>query len=77
MNYLNFTKYIYLLVGIVMTGDAIYNWNNPEKPWLSVLIAAMGFFTFFFRSRFAKKFEARKNQTTQANQDSLENQNKS
>jgi hypothetical protein len=61
MNYLNITKYLYLVIGIVMTCDAIYNWNNPEKPWLSVFFAALAFFTFFFRNRFAKRFEDRKN----------------
>jgi hypothetical protein len=62
MNYLNITKYIYLVVGFVMLYDAIANWNNEPKPWLSVILAGLAFFTFFFRSRFAKKFEDRKNQ---------------
>lgn len=57
MNYLNITKYIYLVVGIVMAVDAIYKWNDPDKPWLSVILSGLAFFTFFFRNKFAKKFD--------------------
>lgn len=62
MNYLKITKYIYLLIGFVMVFDAVSNWNSEPKPWLSVVLAGLAFFTFFFRSRFAKKFEDRRNQ---------------
>ncbi len=63
MNYLSITKYIYLVVGFVMTYDAISKWNDQEdRPWLSVILAGLAFFTFFFRSRFGKRFEERKNQ---------------
>ena len=62
MNYLNFTKYLYLIIGFVMVGDAIYKWNDVDKPWLSVILAGLAFFTFFFRSKFAKKFAERDKQ---------------
>jgi len=66
MNYLNITKYIYLVVGLVMVYDAITTWNSgTDKPWLSVILAGLAFFTFFFRSRFAKKFENNKKQNNQ------------
>ncbi|GAA4064412.1 hypothetical protein GCM10022389_06530 [Flavobacterium cheonanense] len=68
MNYLKITKYIYLLIGFIMVYDAISKWNDAEKPWLSVVLAGLAFFTFFFRTRFAKKFEDRKNQNNQGNQ---------
>jgi hypothetical protein len=68
MNYLKITKYIYLLIGFIMVYDAIFKWNDAEKPWLSVVLASLAFFTFFFRSRFAKKFEDRRNQNSQGNQ---------
>lgn len=74
MNYLNFTKYIYLAVGFVMVYDTIMKWNEDPKPYLSMVLAALAFFTFFFRSSFAKKFEARKNQNNPTEQ---ENQTKS
>ena len=68
MNYLNFTKYLYLIIGFVMVGDAISKWNDVEKPWLSVILAGLAFFTFFFRSKFAKKFAERdkQNKTNQS-----------
>jgi len=62
MNYLNITKYLYLVIGFVMVGDAISKWNNVEKPWLSVVLAGLAFFTFFFRRKFAKKFADRDKQ---------------
>lgn len=62
MNYLNITKYIYLVVGFIMAYDAFTKWNdNTDKPWLSLMLAGLAFFTFFFRSRFNKKFEERNN----------------
>lgn len=74
MNYLNITKYIYLAVGFVMLYDVIAHWNQEPKPYLSMAIAALAFFTFFFRSRFAKKFEDRKNQEIQNNLNTKQNQ---
>jgi hypothetical protein len=59
MNYLKITKYIYLVIGIILLIDAGINWNsNPNtKPWLNVFLAALAIFMFFFRSKFGKKFE--------------------
>ncbi len=65
MNYLNITKYIYLAIGFVMVYDTISKWNNDPKPYLSMMLAAMAFFLFFFRSKFGKKFEERKKQENQ------------
>ena len=62
MNYLKITKYIYLIVGFVMVYDAITKWNEEPKPWLSVILAGLAFFTYFFRTKFAKKFEDRDKQ---------------
>ncbi len=62
MNYLKITKYIYLIVGFVMVYDAITKWNEDPKPWLSVILAGLAFFTYFFRTKFAKKFEDRDKQ---------------
>lgn len=68
MNYLNITKYIYLAIGFIMVYDTISKWNNEPKPYLSMMLGAMAFFLFFFRSKFGKKFEERKNQQNQQNQ---------
>ena len=45
-----------------MVYDAASKWNDAEKPWLSVILAGLAFFTFFFRSKFAKKFDDRDKQ---------------
>ena len=64
MNYLKITKFIYLGVGFIMLYDVYTKWDDPEKPWLSVILAGLAFFTFFFRDRFDKRFQDRKNQNT-------------
>ena len=66
MNYLNITKYIYLVIGLLMTYMAITTWNDTtDKPWLYIMLAGASFFTFFFRSRFAKKFDQNKKNNNQ------------
>jgi hypothetical protein len=57
MNYLKFTQYVYLAFGLYFIYDGISKWNQPEKPWLSFIIAGLAIFMFFFRRRFARKFE--------------------
>ncbi|MFC5682563.1 hypothetical protein ACYE2N_12250 [Flavobacterium sp. MAHUQ-51] len=60
MNYLKYTPYIYLLFAGFFVYDAIEKWNNPkETPLLSLLIAGLGVFMFFFRRRFVKKMQDR------------------
>ncbi|MFL9831281.1 hypothetical protein ACSV4D_06295 [Flavobacterium sp. ARAG 55.4] len=60
MRYLKYTPYIYILFALFFVYDAIIKWNDPSKtPLLSLLIAALGVFMFFFRRRFAKKMEDR------------------
>ena len=65
MNYLNITKYIYLVVGLFMIYDAISKWNKGEDYVLSVVLAALAIFMYFFRRNFGKRFEDRKNQQSQ------------
>ena len=68
MNYLKITKFIYLIVGFVMLYAAFMKRNDADKPWLELIIAATAFFTYFFRNRFDKKFQDRKNENNQSNQ---------
>ena len=42
-----------------MVYDFVTRWNEDPKPWLSAIIAGLAFFTYFFRNKFAKKFENR------------------
>ncbi|MFY8110793.1 MAG: hypothetical protein ACOVKP_02190, partial [Flavobacterium sp.] len=61
MGYLNITKYLYLAVGLFFAFDAITHWNDNPKPLISVAIALVSIFLFFFRNHFAKKFKNRQN----------------
>ncbi|MBC7606278.1 MAG: hypothetical protein H7199_04895 [Burkholderiales bacterium] len=64
MNYLKYTQYVYLVFGIYFIYDGITKWGDQDKPWLSFIIAALAIFMFFFRRRFAKKFEDNNNKRT-------------
>jgi hypothetical protein len=61
MGYLNFTKYLYLVAALFFTFDAATHWQEEPKPWISVGIALVSLFLFFFRNHFAKKFKNRQN----------------
>ncbi len=67
MNYLKFTQYAYLIAGILFAVDAFRKWETDNgNAIIEALFAAVGFFMFFFRRKFAKKFEERnKNNTPQ------------
>jgi hypothetical protein len=57
MNYLKFTQYAYLLAGILFAIDAYVKWNSQQNYTISTIFAAVCLFLFFFRRRFAKKFD--------------------
>lgn len=60
MSYLKYTPYFYLVFAVFFVYDAVTKWNMPdETPVLSLFIAALGVFMFFFRRRFAKKMQDR------------------
>ncbi|MFV5693899.1 hypothetical protein ACM55G_00470 [Flavobacterium sp. LB3P122] len=60
MSYLKYTPYIYLVFGAYFIYDGVTKLNGTEStPWLSFLIAGLAIFMFFFRMKFAKKFEER------------------
>lgn len=61
MNYLKYTQYIYLVFGLFFIYEGFTKINTEETPWLSFGIAALSLFMFFFRRKFAKKFENDKN----------------
>jgi hypothetical protein len=63
MGYLKYTQYAYLVIAVLFIYDALTKINaGDDTPWLSFLIAGMGIFMFFFRRKFAKKFEDRNKQ---------------
>jgi hypothetical protein len=60
MSYLKYTPYIYLIFGAYFIYDGVTKLNATEDtPWLSFIIAGLAIFMFFFRLKFAKKFEDR------------------
>ena len=60
MSYFKYVPYIYLVFAGFFIYDAVVKWNDPNStPVLSLLIAGLGVFMFFFRLRFAKKMEDR------------------
>jgi Flp pilus assembly protein TadB len=64
MGYLKYTPYIYLIFALYFIYEAIVKWNGPDAtPWLSVMIAALAIFMFFFRRKYAKKMQDRNNQS--------------
>ncbi len=58
MNYLKYTQYVYLVAAGFFVYDAISKINSgTDMPYLSFILAATAIFMFFFRRKFAKKFE--------------------
>ena len=60
MGYLKYTQYVYLVFGAYFIYDGITKLSDPSGTfWLSFMIAGLAIFMFFFRRKFAKKFEDR------------------
>ena len=61
MGYLKYTQYVYLAFAVYFIYDGITKLNEgAETFWLSFAIAVMAIFMFFFRRKFAKKFDDNK-----------------
>ena len=60
MKYLKYTPYIYLVAAIIFGIRAIEVWDNEkDQAYLFLGITVLAIFMFFFRRKFAKKFEDR------------------
>jgi hypothetical protein len=60
MKYLKYTPYIYLIAAIIFAIRAIEIWDKEQdQAYLFLGITVLSIFMFFFRRRFAKKFEDR------------------
>ena len=60
MKLLQFLQYAYLIFAVLFLYDAIAKWNvEGESPYLSLGLAALAIFMFFFRKKFRKRFEDR------------------
>lgn len=56
-------QYAYIIFAVLFAWDAITNWSvDRSRSYISILFAALAVFMFFFRKRFRKKFEDRRNQ---------------
>lgn len=56
-------QYAYIIFAVLFAWDAITNWSvDRSRSYISMLFAALAVFMFFFRKRFRKKFEDRRNQ---------------
>jgi hypothetical protein len=63
MNLLKYTSYLYLAFGVLFIYDGYTKLNTNESPFLSFAIAGVTIFMFFFRRKFAKKFDNRNKQS--------------
>lgn len=64
MGYLKYTPYIYLIFALFFVYESIVKWSDPEEtPWLSMMIAGLAIFMFFFRKKYAKKMQDRNDQS--------------
>lgn len=60
MKYLKYTQYVYLVAAIIFAIRAVEIWDKErEQAYISIGITITSIFMFFFRRKFAKKFEDR------------------
>lgn len=58
MSYLKFTPYLYLILGIYLIYDGIKKFSTTsEIAWLNIVFVVFVIFMFFFRRKYAKRFE--------------------
>ncbi|TYA92356.1 hypothetical protein [Seonamhaeicola marinus] len=62
MKYLGIFQYVYLVFAGLFLYDGISKLTNGENGYLSLGLAALAIFMFFFRRKFSKKFQDRNNQ---------------
>ncbi|TXD83500.1 hypothetical protein ESY86_09255 [Subsaximicrobium wynnwilliamsii] len=61
MKLLNFFQYVYLIFAILFIVDGFYSLGSDgSRAIISFIFAGLAIFMFFFRRRFKKKFENRK-----------------
>ena len=60
-NYHKYFQYFYLFIAALFIYDAYSKFALDQVYWTSLLLAGLGIFMFFFKRKFAKKFEDRNN----------------
>lgn len=64
MKYSKFFQYAYLVFGVLFLYDAVSKYmSNGEVAYASILLGVLAIFMYFFRRKFAKKFDERNNQS--------------
>ena len=56
---LKILHYAYLFFSVAFLYDAYTKWNEGESPYVSLALAALALFMFFFRKKYRKRFEDR------------------
>lgn len=60
MKYFKFIQYAYLFFFALFVYDAISNWSaDRSRSYMSLFLAALALFMYFFKNKFRKRFEQR------------------
>ncbi|MEF3077624.1 hypothetical protein [Winogradskyella poriferorum] len=60
MKILKIFQYAYIIFAVLFLWDAISNWSiDRSRSYMSLFFVALAIFMFFFRKRFASKFQDR------------------
>lgn len=58
MKFSKIFQYAYLVFSVVFVYDGITKWrDNPNDAYISFGLAALAIFMYFFRRKFAKKYD--------------------
>jgi ABC-type spermidine/putrescine transport system permease subunit I len=62
MKYYKIFQYAYLMFAVLFLYDGISKWNDGTNgAYISLGLAALAVFMFFFRKKFSKKFDNKDN----------------
>lgn len=62
MKYYKIFQYAYLVFAVLFLYDGISKWNDGTNgAYISLGLAALAIFMFFFRKKFSKKFDNKDN----------------
>jgi len=60
MKLLGFFQYVYLAFAALFIYDGISNWSvDRNRAYMSLVLAVLAIFMFFFRKKYRKRFENR------------------
>lgn len=58
-SYIKYFQYFYLIIAILFLVDAFNKYQKGEVFWINLLLASCAIFMFYFKRRFAKRYEDR------------------